>query len=67
MWRAKRHSVAVAILCALWNLCSAQDAQRLGAAEMVSFPNPAAFQWRLELPFDAIQKQHQLLRSMLNL
>jgi probable HAF family extracellular repeat protein len=67
MWRAKPHSVAVAILCALWNLCSAQDAQRLGAAEMVSFPNPAAFQWRLELPFDAIQKQHQLLRSMLNL
>jgi probable HAF family extracellular repeat protein len=67
MWRAKPHSVAVAILCALWNLCSAQDAQRLGAAEMVSFPNPAAFQCRLELPFDAIQKQHQLLRSMLNL
>jgi probable HAF family extracellular repeat protein len=67
MWRAKPHSVAVAILCALWNLCSAQDAPRLGAAEMVSFPNPAAFQWRLELPFDAIQKQHQLLRSMLNL
>jgi probable HAF family extracellular repeat protein len=67
MWRAKRHSVAVAILCALWNLCSAQDAPRLGAAEMVSFPNPAAFQWRLELPFDAIQKQHALLRSLFNL